>query len=125
MDCNPIDVLEEILMDVPDLVFVYAEDGRYLFVNTAGGEFLGADPFEVIGYHWQDLGYPAEVMEPFTQTLAKVFESGRPMFYEIVSTPERGSRHLDISLTPLKCDDGIIAGVLAICRDVTRFSSCL
>jgi PAS domain S-box-containing protein len=119
---NAIDALEDILMDVPDLIFAYAEDGHYLFVNKAAAEFLGADPVEVIGYHWRDLGYPESVMEPLQQTLASVFESGEPSFYRIVTTPQRGSRLLDISLTPLRAGDTGIIGVLAICRDYTEFA---
>ena len=41
--CSPIDTLEETLKDVPDIVFVYSEDDRYLFINRARLKFLGPD----------------------------------------------------------------------------------
>jgi PAS domain S-box-containing protein len=112
-------------MDVPDLVFVYSEDGRYLFANKAAGAFLGADPFDIIGQHWKDLGYADNVMEPLLEAVREVFDTGKPDFYHTVSSPERGARSLDISLTPLRCEGGESIGALAICRDVTNYMSCL
>ena len=67
---SPIDVLPEILMDVPDLVFAYTCDGRYLFVNTAAATFLGVKAMDVIGMHWRELGFPAEVMQPLVAHVA-------------------------------------------------------
>lgn len=123
--CSPLDALGAILDEVPDLVFAYSEDGRYLFVNRAASQFLGADPFDVIGQHWRDLGYSDKVMEPLLQAVGEVFATGASDFYHTMTTPERGSRSLDISLTPLRGEDEGIVGVLAICRDVTRYMSCL
>jgi PAS domain S-box-containing protein len=121
MDTNPVDCLENILMDVPDLVFAFAEDGRYLFVNRAAAEFLGADPLDVIGYHWTDLGYPESVMHPFMEALDSVFVTGVPNIYTAQSSEERGSQLFDISLTPLLHGGSQIAAVLAIGRDVTKY----
>ena len=123
--CSPLDALGPILDDVPDIVFAYTDDGHYLYINKAASKVLGADPFTVIGQHWRDLGYPPQIMEPLIQACSEVFATGKPDFYHTLTSPERGSLSFDISLTPLKCDDGSIVGVLAICRDVTRYMSCL
>ncbi|MBF4510573.1 MAG: PAS domain-containing protein [Aeromicrobium sp.] len=120
-DCSPIDMLSDILNDVPDLVFAYGLDERYLFVNRRAGEFLGDDPLDVIGFHWRDLGYPAEVMERLMDRVAEVASSGTPIYYRLVTSAERGGRTLDMSLTPLRRDDGGVFAVLAIAHDVSEF----
>lgn len=120
-DCSPIDMLSDILNDVPDLVFAYGLDERYLFVNRRAGEFLGDDPLDVIGFHWRDLGYPAEVMGRLMDRVAEVASSGAPIYYRLVTSAERGGRTLDMSLTPLRRDDGGVFAVLAIAHDVSEF----
>lgn len=120
-DCSPIDMLSDILNDVPDLVFAYGLDERYLFVNRRAGEFLGDDPLDVIGFHWRDLGYPAEVMERLMDRVAEVASSGTPIYYRLVTSAERGGRTLDMSLSPLRRDDGGVFAVLAIAHDVSEF----
>ena len=114
-------MLSDILNDVPDLVFAYGLDERYLFVNRRAGEFLGDDPLDVIGFHWRDLGYPAEVMERLMDRVAEVASSGTPIYYRLVTSAERGGRTLDMSLTPLRRDDGGVFAVLAIAHDVSEF----
>ncbi len=118
---SPIDVLPEILMDVPDLVFAYTCDGRYLFVNAAAAAFLGVKAMDVIGMHWQDLGFPAEVMQPLVAHVASVASSGRPDYYRAFGSAEKGNRVFDMALTPLWSDEGNVLAVLAIAHDITEF----
>lgn len=120
-DCSPIDMLSDILNDVPDLVFAYGLDERYLFINRRAGEFLGDDPLDVIGFHWRELGYPATVMERLMERVAEVASSGVPVHYRLVTSAERGGRTLDMSLSPLRRDDGGVFAVLAIAHDVSEF----
>ena len=118
---SPIDVLPEILMDVPDLVFAYTCDGRYLFVNAAAAAFLGVSAMDVIGMHWRDLGFPAEVMQPLVAHVALVASSGRPDYYRAFGSAEKGSRVFDMALTPMWSDEGNVLAVLAIAHDITEF----
>lgn len=118
---SPIDVLPDILMDVPDLVFAYTVDGRYLFINSAAAEFLNAKPMDVIGAHWRDLGYPSEVMVPLAQRVATVGNTGKAEHYRFTSSPLRGLRTFDMSLTPLWSEVGNVLAVLAIAHDISEF----
>lgn len=120
-ECSPIDMLSEILEDVPDLVFAFSREGRYLYVNKSGAEFLGVDPLDVIGYHWTELGFPEQVMGPLTESIAKVADTCRPDYYRLTPSPERGKKRLDISLTPLKCGQGEVFAVLLIAHDISEF----
>lgn len=118
-DYSPIDAVSELLMDVPEFVFVYGTDGRYLFLNQQAADFLGVAPLEVVGYHWRDLGYPEHIMEPLLARVLAVAGSGAPARYRLTSSPERGSLELDFSLTPLRGDGPEVFGVLAIGHDIT------
>lgn len=118
---GPLDVVPEILADIPDLVFVYACDGRYLYINAAASAFLDTDPLDVIGYHWRELGYSPDVMLPLTQRVATVAESGTPEHYRVTSSRERGLKTFDMSLTPLWSEEGRVLAVLAIAHDISEF----
>ena len=120
-DWDAIDALSEIFAEVPDLVLAFTADGRYLYVNATAAVFLGAEPIDVVGYHWRELGYPAEVMLPFTSRVEKVATSGAAEHYRFTSSSERGRRTFDASLTPLWSTDGNLLAVLAICHDISEF----
>ena len=120
-DYSPIDAASEILNDVPEIVLIFSIDGRYLFVNRRAAEFLGADAFDVIGNHWRDLGYPEEIMEPLLSRVEATAASGRHDRYRLTTTPQRGSRVLDVSLTPLEGDSESVYAVLFIAHDITEF----
>lgn len=119
--CNPLDSIADILDEVPDLVFVYSPDGRYLYVNRAASVFLGQDAVEVIGMHWKDLGYPEQVMAPLFSRVLEVAENGVPVYHRVRTSPERGERTLDLSLTPVRCSNDRIFAVLAVAHDVSEF----
>lgn len=117
---DALEALSDILGDVPDLVFAYTRDERYLFVNTAAARFLGAELLEVIAYHWRELGRSAAVMEPLTDRIKAVASSGVPEHCRVIGSPERGSRVFDMSLTPMQSPEGNVLAVLAIAHDITE-----
>jgi PAS domain S-box-containing protein len=120
-DYSPIDAISEILADVPDLVFVFTPDCRYLYVNNAAAAFLGDDPVEIIGSHWRDLAYPAEVMEPLQAWIEQVAETRHAVRHVHRSSKQRGDRLFDVSLTPLCCSENQVYGVLLIAHDITEY----
>ena len=120
-DRSLIDVLPKVLMDVPDVVFAFTRDGRYLFVNRAAAEFLNVEPIHAIGRHWEDLGFRSEIMLPFAQRVEIVSATGRAQYYRSTTSPDRGDRVFDTSLTPVWSDEGNILAVLCIARDITEF----
>jgi len=120
-ESSPLDVLNDVLIDVPDLVFAYTSDGRYLFLNQAAAEFLHARPIDLIGRHWSDLGYSAEVMEPLCGRIAAVASTGEAEHHRFTATSRRASRTFDMSLTPLWSDEGNVLAVLAIAHDISEF----
>lgn len=122
---NPSDVIDALatgLNDVPDHVFAFTLEGRYLFVNLAAAEWLGHTQDEVIGYHWRELGFDPAVLEPLTAKIGEVAETGVAQWHDLYGSAKRGRPLLNISLTPLRCESGGVMGVLVIKRDVTRYA---
>lgn len=122
-DHSPVDAIAEVLADVPDLVFVFTPDARYLYINNAAAEFLGDDPLDVIGSHWRDLAYPEEVMEPLQAWIERAAETRQSARYTLRSSKQRGSRLMDFSLTPLRGATGEVYAVLLIARDIDEYAS--
>lgn len=120
-DYSPIDAVSEVLSNVPELVFVFTPDGRYLYVNEAAAAFLGDDPIDVIGRHWQELAYPAEVMEPLQAWIERAAADKRSYRHVHRSSEQRGGRWFDVSLTPLCCEEGGVYGVLLIAHDISEY----
>lgn len=118
---SPLDVLQDIFDEVPDIVIAFTDDGRYLYVNKLAARFLDVRPVDVIGRHWREMGYPPHVMLPFTKRVARVAKTGDAEHYRATSSAERGSRVLDMSLTPLWSDEGHLLAVLMIAHDISEF----
>jgi PAS domain S-box-containing protein len=120
-ECSPLDTLSEIFGDVLDPVFAYTADARYLFVNAAAAEFMDCAPLDVVGRHWQELGAPAEVMEPLTAKVAVVASTGRSQHHRFEATALRDLRVFDVSLSPLWTEARSVLAVLAIFHDVSEY----
>lgn len=121
MSWSPLDVLQDVFDEVPDIVIAFTEDGRYLYVNKRAAEFLSTRPIDVIGRHWKDMGYPAEVMLPFAKRVERIAATGEAEHYRSTSSAERGSRVFDMSLTPIWSEEGHVLAVLAIAHDISEF----
>jgi PAS domain S-box-containing protein len=121
MDCSPLDTLSDIFGDVLDPVFAYTADGRYLYVNAAAATFMDCASLDVVGRHWEELGVPAEVMEPLAAKVAVVASTGRAQHYRFESTALRDLRVFDVSLAPLWTQARSVLAVLAIFHDVSEY----
>jgi PAS domain S-box-containing protein len=121
-ECTPLDTLSEIFADALDPVFAYTADGRYLYINPAAGAFMELTPLDVVGRHWQELGIPAEVMEPLADKVATVASTGRPLHYRFDATALRDLRVFEVSLSPLWTEARSVLAVLAIFHDVSDYA---
>ena len=119
--CSPVDCLEEVLNDIPDLAFAYNFDGCYLYANKAGAQFLGFEPNDLIGRHWKELDLSPEIMEHIVSRVQEVFQTGKTLCFTLNGLPRYGSRVWDISLTPLRCTRDDIVCVLSIAHDITKY----
>lgn len=102
-----------LLRAIPDLMFVFDREGRYVDYHARDTKALFAPPEEFLGKSIRDI-MPAELAEMFMKALEQVQETGDPLVvaYEL---PIDGLRYFEARLVP--SDAG---RVLSIVRDVTE-----
>jgi len=104
------------LLDAVDSSAVLVDlDGRILACNRQAVERLDLEPKQVVGWHAADI-FPEDIVEHRRERSAEVIESGRPVRY----TERLGGRVRDCALRPIMGDDGQIASLAGLARDVTR-----
>jgi len=105
---------------VRDTVFVIGRDDRIEFVNDAAAAWMRTSPQGLIGKTRSEV-FPADNDWSAHQaaSLARVFETGEPLYIEYPARFPGGVRWQATSLAPLRGADGSISAVLGIGRDIT------
>lgn len=115
------DLLQELVDNIPDVIYFKDLKGKLIYVNKAHAAGLGLLPQDVIGKTDYDF-FPKELADTFTHDDQYVMRTGEPIVDEIEYTVQPdGSRHV-VSTTkyPRKNSHGDIIGLMGITRDVTE-----
>ena len=112
-------MLRKILFTTPDHVYVFDRQLRYRFASRAGANVLGLRSGGMVGKTWQELGLPAEVMEPVEHQLREVFSTCSPITGETYLESEQGLRFYEYSVVPIT-ESGNTDLVMVTGRDVTE-----
>ena len=103
---------------IEDAVVVYDRELRYTYINSIGASLLGEEPDRIIGKSNRDLiGEGADTMEPH---IRRAFDTKEKVFVLHEIPLADGNRIFDTVYTPVKDDQGQVARVVGICRDVTQ-----
>lgn len=106
---------DALLDAIPDTLVYLSPDLTVLWANRAAAEKLGRDPAEIVGRRchevWHSRGIPCEIC-PVQAT----FASGQPEAREIT---DPAGLVWDLRSAPVRGDDGSVAGVIELARDVT------
>jgi diguanylate cyclase (GGDEF)-like protein/PAS domain S-box-containing protein len=114
--------LDTVIENLPTMLFVKdARDDRFVLVNRAGEDLLGAPRQEVIGRHSHDL-FPAAEADRFVAHDRKVIETGVLDILDETEmhTPGNGTRTLRIKKIAVPDEQGRPQYVLGICEDITE-----
>lgn len=109
--------LEAVLASCSDHVYVYDREHRYLLASEAGARAIGIETAAMIGRSWQELGMPAEIMQPFEAELASVLADGSPIRRSTSYPTIYGTRHYEYILDPIYEEKEIVA-VVAFVRQL-------
>ena len=116
------ELLRTLIDNLPDLVFVKDPQSRFIVVNTACAQQLGASrPEEVLGKSDADFVTP-ELAAQYVADEQKLMQSGRPVHKE-ERTQHKTLGEMRWSLTtkiPLKDAAGNVVGLMGIARDITE-----
>lgn len=112
-------LLEAVMADAPEAVFVKDLEGRYRFANPAGLKLLGLPLHEVLGRTETEL-FSAKYAEAQRAVEARVIATGGTEIVEAESEHGGTRRAYESTKSPLRDRGGNIVGVVTIKRDVTE-----
>ena len=118
---NNLGLLNSIIEETTDVIFVKDLKGRHLLVNSACAQIIGKSVRQIIGKKNEQL-FPPKVARYFTETDERIVASGAAQTVEDVLQPA-GSDSPRTYLTtkaPLRDDNGNITGLFGIARDISE-----
>ncbi|WDP90503.1 MAG: PAS domain-containing protein [Desulfobacter sp.] len=104
---------------IPDILFVFDEDGRYVEIFTASDDLLVIDPEDLKGKLIQDV-LPQDAARIHHESIRKVAKTGKGQFFEYKLKVPKGLRWFESRTALIRgIDDGkrLIASSV---RDITR-----
>ena len=102
-----------------DIVSRHALDGTTLYVSPSIRDILGYDPELEVGSAAPERVHPEDTMEMIEAIGAVV--AGEPSTANVRSRHADGSwRHLEIRVSPMRDDHGVVAQIHSVARDVTE-----
>ncbi|TDI81482.1 MAG: PAS domain S-box protein, partial [Caldithrix sp.] len=118
---NNLGLLNSIIEETTDVIFVKDLKGRHLLVNSACAQVIGKSVKQIIGKNNEQL-FPPEVARHLTEIDKQIIASGKPQTLEEVVLPA-GSDSARTYLTnkaPLRDDNDNITGLIGVARDITE-----
>lgn len=113
-------LLQNIINNARDEIYVKDLKGRYLLFNKASEQFAGVPEKEVIGRD-DTFIFPEPEAKQFMESDRKVFESGEPIEMEGIVTQKDGTQRIIHTIKcPMFDDNGQMTGLFGISRDVTE-----
>ncbi|MBN2550141.1 MAG: PAS domain S-box protein [Anaerolineales bacterium] len=112
--------VETILANIGDGVIVISTDGAVLMVNAAFEDISGYTQTELIGKNYRILLHEQNNSSTIDE-MREVVQSGASWRGELVARAKDGHTYdINITIAPLRDQDGQISGYVASQRDITR-----
>jgi PAS domain S-box-containing protein len=111
-------ILQSIISDTSDIIFVKDLEGRYLVANQSAAAFVGISIEEMLGRDDAALFSP-EIANSIAVSDRRVINEGISWFYEEQIFNGTTMRSLLTNKYPWRDATGNIVGVIGICRDIT------
>ncbi len=114
--------LRTLLDSIPDSIYIRDRNGKYIVVNKALANLVGAeDPNDVTGKTPYEY-FPEDKAKSFIAEDAKVMDAGETVVNpsSIVRAKDGDLRHLLTTKVPMRDPDGNVFGILGINRDITE-----
>ncbi len=119
-DEQQIHTLNTILSATTAFIYLFDKQGRYRFASEAGAHLLGLKQSDFLGTTWQELGLPAEFMEPFEVHRRKVMATGQTVVEEILFPVAMGMRWFEFVAKPIVDEYGEVESVVVSSKDITE-----
>jgi PAS domain S-box-containing protein len=117
------DMLEALIANSTDAIFVKDRQGRYLLANPKSTEFQDPGLDSAVGKRDSDR-FDAETARRLREVDMQVMQTGKPVIIEEVLTrPDGATRIHAVGKFPYFGTDGSILGIMGISRDVTEMKA--
>ncbi len=114
-------VLNEILSASADCISIRDRTGKYIYVNQTAAQVAGLAQSDFIGKTWQQLGFPAEIMERFDAQVKTVFRTGQPLTDETSFPRVDGVREYEYRIHPIGDINREPHSVMVTVKDITKY----
>ncbi|GAC1516890.1 MAG: hypothetical protein NVS1B4_14890 [Gemmatimonadaceae bacterium] len=112
-------MLEGLMANVGDAVYIKGLDGRYLAMNAAGASMAGLTPAEIVGKRDSDLIGPVQAARTHDAD-QRVLQTGQEDRLEDRFTVAGEQRTFLTVRNPYRDADGTIVGIVGIATDITE-----
>jgi PAS domain S-box-containing protein len=102
-----------------DMIYMIDKNNKVLSANKAAVRLFGKGLKEIIGKSIFYL-FPEKIATRFSKNLKKVFEIGKPGFYEANMIVGRRESWISVNLSPVRDPKGRIMAVMGVTRDITE-----
>lgn len=114
-------LLEAMLSSIPDFVYAFDRQHRFVYVNRAMQGLFGLTASQMVGRNFADLNYPVELAHRLDAHLDTVFKTGRTVEDEVFFTSPTGvGAYFDFVWGPVLGEDGAVELVVGVSRDTTQ-----
>ncbi|MBS7565739.1 PAS domain-containing protein [Mucilaginibacter sp. Bleaf8] len=112
--------LQATLSSIPDFVYAFNRDRRFVYVNSTMQRLFGPD-ISLIGKTFADLNYPIDLADLLNTYIDTIFEKGKMVEDEVFYTSPIGiSAYFDFVWGPVLAEDGSVELVVGVSRDNTE-----
>jgi PAS domain S-box-containing protein len=111
--------LETVLSASPNIVYMFDNQGRFLYANQSGAANFGVRPVDIIGKTWKMLNMPEGVFEPFMVHMRQVFKTGKTYRDHLSFPTPDGGQEFAYTLIPIMDIRGRVVNVIAYVNDIT------
>ncbi|QIR35292.1 PAS domain S-box protein [Tolypothrix sp. PCC 7910] len=120
MFSEQIGLIDRVLAASTDHIYISDRNLRYVYASPAGLVALGLEQAQLLGKTWQELGFPAEIMEVYDLQRQSVLQTGSPIRGETSFPTINGVRYYEYVISPIEGNDGEIEAVITTTRDITE-----
>lgn len=115
-----IGLIDRVLAASTDHIYISDRSLRYVYASPAGLAALGLEQAQLLGKTWQELGFPADIMEVYDLQRRSVLQTGIPLRGETRFPTINGVRYYEYVISPIERNNGEIEAVITTSRDITE-----
>jgi PAS domain S-box-containing protein len=104
----------------PDVIARLDRDLRYLYINPAISKVRDRTPQDYLGKTYQEIESNSEVVSDGQQLMEYIFTTGQEQTFDYSLPSPTGVSYYQTHIVPELTQDGVVATILMITRDITE-----